>query len=418
MPAIQDSGARTLERRIVFVAIAVSFVFPLTWVLWLWPFRQLVDPAGSPIGGDFPAFYVAARMLADHASTKLYDLHAQFGLLHALFPSLASEWALPFLYPPFVATVVRPLGALGYGWAFGVFTVGSLALWGLTIALLQRTLPLYQSRWRNAATWGLVGTPLLWESLLGGQASVWGCAVLAATVYFISAESFVAAGTVLSLAAYKPNALLFVGIGLLIRYPRLLLGGALGASMLFFAGAVGAGRDSWPDYIAMLQSPDARLFVASPPFEKYHGLLRTTPWLRDHLAVAPSLAIGTACAVAIALWWRRAHHREDSSFAIGLLLVTQALLNPYEPIYDLLQLSLAAVLLADATVARGAGMSNSPVVSPYALLLLIFAGPYISQSISISSGVQPFSVLLLTATLWLMRRYARDGLPSEQRSSG
>ena len=396
-------GALALARQITFVAAAVTIAFPVVWIAWLWPLRETLDRSGTPLGGDFPVFYVTARTAWRGGSDALYSLQAQYSQLHLLFPSLAPESALPFLYPPFVAAFLRPLGALDYGEAFVCFTLFSLLLWGMTIVALRHSLPIFASAWRQPATWWLIGSPLLWESLMGGQVAIWSCAVLSVAWACLSRDRIVMAGAVLALATYKPNVLLFVGLGLLVRYPRMLLGGVLVAPLLLAAGWIGGGVHAWSDYLTMLRSAEAQHFVASPPFEKYHGLLRSTPWLRDHLLVAPSILVGAFCAILIAVWWRRHRARADASLAVGLLIVIQALFNPYEPVYDLLPLTIAALLIADAIAARSRS-EREPGWAARGALLLILAEPHLSQWLAGASGIQPFSLGLLIATAWIVRR--------------
>src|SRR6476469_6345656 len=41
---------------------------------------------GSAFGGDFPAFYMAGRILNDYSADRLYDLGLQSTLYHSLQP--------------------------------------------------------------------------------------------------------------------------------------------------------------------------------------------------------------------------------------------------------------------------------------------------------------------------------------------
>jgi alpha-1,2-mannosyltransferase len=398
-----DSADAALSRRVRTLAIALVLIFPIVFALWAWPFDDALDRSGTPIGADFPVFYTPARLMADGRAAAIYDLEQQQAGLRELFPSVSREFALPFLYPPFVATAIAPLGALSYGAALAVFTAVSIALWAWSVVLLRRDLPLFRTSWRTTATWFLLGVPTLWETLSGAQASVWGAAILVGGTVLLRRGREVAAGLVLALAAYKPNALAIVGLGLVVRYPRLLFGAIPGAAALFALGGVGAGWDSWRRYADLLRSPAAQEFIRHPPAEKYHGLMQTTAWTRDHVPPVVWVLVGAVVAVLVALWWRRDDRPGAASLAVGTLTVAQAMFNPYVPVYDLLQLAAATVLIADGLAERyGASVAPHPHLAT-ALVALAMFGPHVSQYVASQTGVQSFTLALVPLLVWLLR---------------
>ena len=63
------------------------------------------------------------------------------------------------------------------------------------------------------STGWLVGWPVVWETLLGGQSSLFTLAILCTTVALIDARRFTAAGAVLAIATFKPNVLAWFVLG-------------------------------------------------------------------------------------------------------------------------------------------------------------------------------------------------------------
>ena len=68
------------------------------------------------LGGDFPAFYSAGRIVWTSGFNDLYDIDQQNKQQKELFPNQKSY--LPFSYPPFVAFAYAPISALPYRIAY------------------------------------------------------------------------------------------------------------------------------------------------------------------------------------------------------------------------------------------------------------------------------------------------------------
>lgn len=393
-----------LAQRLRFVSFAFAFIFPIVWIAWMWPFDDTLDNSNTPAGGDFPVFYTAAQLVDQGRSRQLYDFQAQHTQLHTDFPSLRPETTLPFLYPPFVATAVRPLARISYTAALAVFLVLSTGCWGLIVLALRAHVTTFATAVGHPLTWWLFASPLLWENLLGGQLAILACAILTAGFVFLRQGRPVLAGIVLGFAAYKPNVLLFVILGIVIARPRVVIGLSIAALLLYLFGSLGAGWESFPSYVAALRSAEAHQFIANPPFEKFHGLLRTFAWMRARIPASASIACGVPLAFLIGWRWRKSRCAGADSLCVGSLVVVQALFNPYVPIYDLLQLSVGAVFVADGLVQRFGNRLEAHSLSVHVLVAAILFGPIVSEALAPATGIQIFSIALAAAAGWLAWR--------------
>src|ERR1700736_6599065 len=91
---------------------------------------------GGRVGGDFPAFYGAARIVRAGAWQSLYDPIVQSQAQADLLPDSQGDW-LPFAYPPFVAVAYVPFTFLGFKNAYVVHTVLMTACAVAALALLR-----------------------------------------------------------------------------------------------------------------------------------------------------------------------------------------------------------------------------------------------------------------------------------------
>src|SRR5688500_2687494 len=86
---------RELRARLRFVLAAMIVVFIGSWIVWQSPFDDLFDRSGMQLGGDFPVFYVQARMAADGRWKELYDFAEQGREMRRFLPGLPDDFFLP-----------------------------------------------------------------------------------------------------------------------------------------------------------------------------------------------------------------------------------------------------------------------------------------------------------------------------------
>jgi len=392
-----------------FIAQAMLFVFLAAWVTWLFPFDDLLDRSGTPLGADYSMFYVAGGMVLDDSADRLYDQAEHQRRLQALFPGIDESFCLPYRYPPFVALLMAPLSALPYAVSYGCFLALSCAAWWTAIGLLATRLRILRGPWRRPILWAAAGWPLAWETLIGGQASMLLLLILCVTFVLLRIRRYVWAGAVLALAAYKPNALLFVGFALIVRYPRMLRGAVPVALCLGLLSLVPAGWTGLSDFVGLSSQLTLQPWDVETPFWKVHGLATWFAVLPGEHERVCLLLWGAFVAGLVALVWRRSRARESvtAPMAMAVLVSVNALCNAYTPIYDL-SLLLAGSLFTAESLARRYGQDVAGRFGWAQLLIAtIYFGPHLSQFLARSTGLQPFALALLVITIWQIRHFER-----------
>lgn len=385
-----------LSERVRFMAGGLLTLFLLGWTCWFFPFDDLLDRSGTPLGADYAMFYVAGSVVADGNFEKLYDQGEHQQRLQALFPNIDPQFCLPYRYPPVVAVLAAPLSRLPYAWSFAVFSAGSLAAWFGSLALLSRNLPVLQGRHRGWLLCAAVAWPVAFETVLGGQASMLSLLIAVGCLIGLQRGNTVLAGALLALACCKPNVLLLFGLGAIVYRPRLLLGAVPVGLVLVGIGVVGAGWEITLEYANLATSLATTSWTVETPPWKVHSL---AAWIG---LLAPGqerlLCAGLGAALASWIGWRWRNHPGRGSLAISLLLVTNAACNPYTPIYDLCLLLAAAIYAADYYLGDARDTSGPPsrLAWTYAALLILYFGPHFSQGLAKAGGPQWFPLALLT----------------------
>lgn len=389
-----------------FLSQATLVLFLFVWASWLYPFDDLLDRRGTPLGADYSMFYVSGRVVLEGAGARLYDQAEHQHRLQALFPAIDPSFCLPFRYPPFVAVLMVPLAALPYAASYGCFLALSCAAGSVSIWLLTRRLGILRGPWRRPALWAAAGMPLVWETLLGGQASLFALLILTAVVALVSDKRFALAGAALALAAYKPNVLAFVGLGLLLRYPRLLRGTIPVALILGLVGLIPAQWGGWRDYFTLSSQLALQSWDVETPFWKVHGLAAWLDLLPGLNARLCSLLLGATLTGGVAWSWRKTKVSETvvAPLAIATLISVNALFNPYTPIYDLVLLLVGSLLMAEYLALRFGQDINGRLWQAQLLLATVWFGPHLSQFVSRTTVAQPFSLALLAILAWQLRQ--------------
>lgn len=302
-------------------------------------------PAGR-LGGDFPAFYGAGRIVAAGDGADLYSAERQHLAQAELLPGEGGGF-LYFAYPPVVAAAYRPLAALEYRWAYAVHTAAMAAALVGALALLRSRVPLLQRHFLAGVVAALALYPML-AAVTGGQNTALMLLLLAASWRAAEAHREVTAGVFAGLALYKPQfGLPIIGLYALSGRWRIVAGAGLAGAGLYLAGAVVQGA-GWPavwweravGFAGLDQQVNAANGVSFPNFFG-GGELAVLGWV-----LAAVVAAGLA-----RLWWRP---RLDLTARMTVTIPGVLLLSPHTQFYDagLLVLPLA-LLTATAVTAAG-----------------------------------------------------------------
>ncbi len=172
-------------RRVVPVAIVIVVV-----LVALVPAALTIVGQGdraARLGGDFPSFYAAGRIIIEGEGDSLYDPALQRDY-QAEFHDDPDEF-LSFAYPPFVAVIYATIAWLPYGVALSVHALAALTALALACAILTRWL-FPGVAWGRlvvvATAWSLAAYPVV-TAVLGGQNTTF--TLLAAVVAWRAAST-------------------------------------------------------------------------------------------------------------------------------------------------------------------------------------------------------------------------------------
>ncbi len=394
-----------VAQRFRFAGVCVLVIGLSGWAAWFAPFDDLIDRSGTPFGGDYVMLYAAGQAVLTGESKTLYDDALNQQRTSRILPALAPNQSWPYRYPPTVAVCASLLAGIPFAASFAVFLGLQVGLLLFSVRVFTGLLPAAPHASRNRWMLAMMGTPVVLETLIGGQSSLLALACVAGYLLASANQRDGLAGMALALSLYKPNVLALFVLGSLVQRPRLLrsflataaAGGVLAVSV--------AGVEPLAEYLTLGSRLATSRWALETPLHKVHGLAPLFQTMFGTHGRLFAFACGAVLALAVATLRRRGCIGVNT--ATALLLLINALLNPYVPIYDLVLLIPTVVLMARA-VHVGELACPSPRMATAALLLL-FAGPHLSQAISQRTGLQPFPVVLLGLAATLASLHLASG---------
>ena len=324
----------SLENRIRSVAAQVAprlgFVV-MGWILGSWAIRAR-DAAATK---DWRSFYDRDwRLFYDTASLLLS------GRVGALYPGVTPD--LPFVYPPFFAWQVLPLGLAPRSAAYGCLLVAMLlataaALWSLREALDPQRRPVEVWIWfvLSSAGW-------TWM-VVAGHISAWYLMLASLGLLLWTRDRPIAAGLVLSLMLSKPHYALVVLCAIALARGWRVLVGALSGAAVLAASTIPLGWATWKAWAS--QAAAAPALVHAVPawkqitlraswlslFEPARAQWATALWL---------LTAGSAATLAGWAAWRAGTDASRRGRIIGLGVLVALACGPYAFHYDGLLLAI------------------------------------------------------------------------------
>lgn len=365
---------------------------------------------GPPLGGDFSGFYAAGRAAQSHGLMAPYDLVTQNDHYHAAFPAIASTSRFPYIYPPFLTAVFRPLSRLPYRTAALLWIGVQTALTALGLVILNRLAgDRLGSDWLRVCALILAFEPLLFESILGGQLSPIAFAVMAGVVLTESRQQSFRSGLLLSLLCYKPTLLIVIlPMWVIGRRWSSLAGFACGALIvgLLTVSLVGLGgtveyAERLLDFARLTRSAGLELrtwkYVDITAFWRLMlGNTALSQWL--------SLLFGVGGALFLARQWARsAKSKLPPTLSLwAATCVATLILNVYVATYDVI---LAIPAIVSAWLARQPRV-DLDVPTPSVLdriLAVTWVFPWLAAPISQSTGLQLVTPALGCLMIYLSR---------------
>lgn len=373
-----DRASRLLRRGLIALCLGITLALAGSFLALL----------HSPLGAhqtDFLVYAAVAKLVVQGHGGEVYQfpqvVQAAAQLLHHV--AIPRQQAV-FLYPPFMALVLAPFGALPYTLAYSLWAALNVLLLGIGLRSLQRFLGL---RGELALLWWLAAISFLpvLAAVAQGQVTMLLLALLAGTLVTLDRQPAVS-GVFLALAVIKPPLVLPVLLVLLLRRRwEVLRSFALTAAALFLLPLPWLGPAIDLQYLHALLAVTRWSGGGFGPGqnENLFGLThRVLPALPATLAQYGLDAAVLLLLIRLARRWPR--NDRPLAAAVGAAL----LLSPHVLFYDL------SLLLVPAAVAFRHHRTGFPLPA-----MLIFG--YVAAVAGVASSVQWPVLGALALTLWL-----------------
>ena len=371
----------TAERVAGYSKLALAIYVTLA-VLWVGLSRNLIDPAGKPLGADFINFYAASDLALHGRLAEAYDIDRMAAAEQAIVPAAEGQ-VVPWQYPPTFALLILPLALLPYSVAFVLFMGATLALY---LWLIHAILPD-----RRALLAALAFTGML-ANALGGQNGFLSAALLGGGLILLESRPL-AAGVLLGLLTYKPHLGLLVPFILAAGGYWRTIGAAVLSALLFALLAwLAFGSASWQGFWEHLAVAGDYLRSGVLPWDKMASVFAAARLLGAGLTLASGLQAIVALAVAavcIQAWWHGGSLERRAALGVaGTTLVVPALYD-----YDLVLLAIPIAILA----ADGLRFGWMPGLRT--LLVIAWLTPMVGSSLARYAHL-PLMPLVLLALFW------------------
>jgi len=340
------------------------------WSAFAWNYSVpgVLDRDGQIKGTDFIHFYTLGMLAREHRGNALYDEAAQQAVAARHIPQAAGVRYLP-LYPPQVSLLFEPLAGLPYTTALWIWSLCSLAIYGLCCAAIVRLYPALQTESLTIAVCA-AAYPAFWHLIAWGQTSALALACFVAAYFALRADRKFLAGLALGCLIYKPQLGLAAALVCLLAGEWKLIGGGLVSAAIQLAAAWGFyGPSPLLDWMhAMMQVPGQVRWLEPRPFQTHS--LRTfwtmlLPWPR--LSGAMYVISAVWATVAAAKCWRS---RAALELRFSALLLATVLVSPHLTVYDLVILAPALLLLSQYASGSVSGTLRWLLYLTYALPLI------------------------------------------------
>ena len=333
--------SRTRLQRII-TAFLTAMV--LLHTVFYWHARHLIATRYA----DFTAFYAAGVIVRSGMGHQLYDLTLQSTIEHGVVGRSSDIALLPFLRPAYEALAFVPFSYLPYLEAFAAWNGLSLLLLLVWIKLARN----HSSALReySVAFWTLAVMAFfpVFVTLPMGQDSVPFLLLVTVAFFKLRNTADFRAGTLLGLAAFKPQIVIPLIVILAFRPQRvrLLSGFLAGGMVVFLISAAVAGWHStlnYPQYLWALNRQLGSGTIVPSDMPNLRGL---ASWAGTSGAVQIASVMASVLAIALAGWaWLRKSLDFEAAFSVSIIA---ALLGSYHShIYDLALLILPISLRLD-----------------------------------------------------------------------
>ncbi len=294
------------------------------------------------IGGDFSAFFIAAKAAAEGAAAEIYNVVDFQARLNAAFPG-RDDLTLSWQYPPTYFLVIAAFAALPYFLGYAIFSGASAVAYG---SLLRREIK------DNLLSFAIIASPAAFIAFTSGQNGFLTAALLLLAASDPKKRPIIA-GVAAGLLTIKPH------LGLLIPIAYAAAGcwramGVAAVTAIALAGVsfLAYGAEPWIAFFASVTEVNDRVSIGLMPLAKM-----ATPYsaaLYAGLPEWPARIFHLACAAGAAgvVWrvWRRC---DDLGLRAATLIACVFLAAPYGFYYELIILGFPVAVVVTRAMKTG-----------------------------------------------------------------
>ena len=325
--------------------------------------EHFVTPSGAPVGGDFVAFWTAAKSLAAGGGAEIYD-PAIFKDRLLEFAPVLETYNLTWQYPPTFYFTISFLALLPFGLGYALWTGGSIAIFAATLR---------SARIKGAPLLFVLAAPVVFQAAITGQTGFLAAGLLIGAGLFPDKRPMVA-GICAALLTMKPQLGVLLPFAFIAGgYWRAFFWAAAGTATLCLASIAAFGVEPWFAFFDSILGASLALRDGVMPLFKM-----PTIFAAFTLAGATneiSLVIHGLGAIA-ALWatiavWRR---NDSNALRLGVLCAGAFFVSPYLFYYELVILAAPIALLALEAREKGWRPHDHLILAALFLLPLFIPG--------------------------------------------
>ena len=349
-----------------------------------------IGPHFNALGADWVIFLAAAR---GFFTGDLAHIYQQLWITETVNTQFADWLSGPepaplFPYPPVYLLLVLPFAKLPVGWSLALSQLAQLAAlaWGL-----RKLAPGKSYLFFLAAA---LLSPALSNNVLAGSNAVLVAALIVGGIALLDTQPLFA-GMLLGVMIFKPQFFVLLPLALMAaQQGRALAGMIASAAVLTMASVLLFGPGLWQDWINIYLHPQVVAGMNGTDWghswdesvSTCVSLLGAPHWLATMAQI-----LAAVLAIAVVWWAFQTGHRHR----LAILLCASLLASPHVSNYDLLLLTLAALIYLQAL----------PRDAPLLLLILplaIWASPLYNPPRVLPAGLA--TPLLFLGLIWLFFR--------------
>lgn len=320
--------------RIKWYSRSLLFAISIAFIIAVFGGKDASTLTGR-LGGDYPAFYGAGRIIAEGDWENLYSPTRQLEIQKDLFPHEKNGF-LAFSYPPFVALAYYPLSLFGYRISYIIHSLLMVSALVLTIQLIRPFNSLIDQYKLSALALSLSFYPLF-RAIWGGQNTAVILLLIVGTWRMALAHREWLAGIILGLLLFKPQfAIPLIGLFILSGRWRVGLGSALTAVVLYSISSWISGPlwlASWYKFTWWFSQTDAG--VNSANSVSWLGFLEAIGGSKNYVALIIGWIMVLLTIIGSGLIWTVGGRRADLTAQLGITMPALVLMPPHVMYYDI-----------------------------------------------------------------------------------